>query len=82
MDLFITWTYCVLRSDSHMMSASATVFATVNGLSHKDCRESQIYENILDYAYSARRFPPLISLNVFGGRINGPLKQTLSRSLT
>ena len=37
---------------------------------------------MLDYAYSARRFPPVILLNFFGGRINEPLKQTLSRSLT
>ena len=37
---------------------------------------------MLDYAYSARRFPPVILLNFFGGQINEPLKQTLSRSLT
>lgn len=34
--------------------------------------------NRLEYAYSARRFLPLISLNVFGGRINQPLKQTIT----
>ena len=32
---------------------------------------------MLDYAYSARRFPPVILLNFFGGRINEPLKQNL-----
>lgn len=71
------------HSDPHMMSASATVFATVKRFItyRSDCRKSQIHENMLDYAYSARRFPPVILLNFFGGRINEPLKQTL-RSIT
>ena len=61
-----------------MMSASATVFATIKRFITFRLLENQIYENRLEYAYSARRFLPLISLNVFGGRINQPLKQTIT----
>ena len=58
-----------------MMSASATAFATIKRFITFRLLENRIYENRLEYAYSARRFLPLISLNVFGGRINQPLKK-------
>ena len=61
-----------------MMSASATAFATIKRFITFRLLENRIYENRLEYAYSARRFLPLISLNVFGGRINQPLKKTIT----
>ena len=61
-----------------MMSASATVFATIKRFITFRLLENRIYENRLEYAYSDRRFLPLISLNVFGGRINQPLKKTIT----
>ena len=73
--MLLTWAYCVLHFDLHMMSASATVFATIKRFITFRLLENRIYENRLEYAYSARRFLPLISLNVFGGRINQPLKK-------
>ena len=73
--MLLTWAYCVLHFDLHMMSASATAFATIKRFITFRLLENRIYENRLEYAYSARRFLPLISLNVFGGRINQPLKK-------
>lgn len=67
-----------MHFDLHMMSASATVFATIKRFITFRLLENQIYENRLEYAYSTRRFLPLISLNVFGGRINQTLKQTIT----
>ena len=76
--MLLTWAYCVLHFDLHMMSASATAFATIKRFITFRLLENRIYENRLEYAYSARRFLPLISLNVFGGRINQPLKKTIT----
>ena len=73
--MLLTWAYCVLHFDLHMMSASATAFATIKRFITFRLLENRIYESRLEYAYSARRFLPLISLNVFGGRINQPLKK-------
>ena len=73
--MLLTWAYCVLHFDLHMMSASATAFATIKRFITFRLLENRIYENRLEYAYSASRFLPLISLNVFGGRINQPLKK-------
>ena len=73
--MLLTWAYCVLHFDLHMMSASATAFATIKRFITFRLLENRLYENRLEYAYSARRFLPLISLNVFGGRINQPLKK-------